>query len=179
MSCKFFYLVLFMYPVNGVSSSDPLNRAALRSRQQTLGVWLENVGLGETLGVIRLRFARHPDPAQQRRKIYRLELHFNAPGLDQDQAHAQFEALNQQFRERFGVALTSKLFHKLIHSLEVPRNMASVHSHIGNIDVGGTPVPDIDTDEDTLRTHVLPHLKPYGIESKKSVGYRIPASTRN
>ncbi|MEX2216530.1 MAG: hypothetical protein WD768_20625 [Phycisphaeraceae bacterium] len=37
---------------------------------------------------------------------------------------------------------------------------------------------DIYIEQSTLTTHILPQLKPYGLEGKRRVGYRIPQSRR-
>ncbi|MFO1419638.1 MAG: hypothetical protein U1F59_01510 [Candidatus Competibacteraceae bacterium] len=118
-------------PTPEISEAD-LQRA--KAALPMFSAWLDDSGLGESLNIIRLRRARHPDP-KVLPKVLWLELRWIRPADTREEALAGFDAFDTAVAKRYGGRIGEHLLFKLINITGTPARLALV-----NISIKGTDI---------------------------------------
>lgn len=127
----------------------------LETQARLFNIWLQDTGLSDEISVIKVRFARHPNPDIER-KIYRLELRKTPIGESAADNLGYFEALNNRFLDITHSSLHEKIFQKFVHILGVSAGDVSSHIHVGETDFMtylGTEEWPITIDSNTKMIH--------------------------
>lgn len=127
----FTYLVLSSY--TAATEAQTRDPSYLDTQAQLFETWLKDTGLSDHLALVKIRYARHPNPDIER-KIYRLELRM-IPKRDSAEENIRYlEMLNTRVLEAIRISLHEKIFRKFVGMLRVPATEVSSHIHVGETD---------------------------------------------